>query len=343
MSTPDLHLNTAFRLDGAGRITSTREPGASRGPLFLLVRSATRSVWAVRAKVSENVARELDRLAREEPPAPDLRSAPVHAARYSSLVAGRIESGPAFEFPRDIARPDEVVVVEDERLLEHHFRGWVPGEIAAGRSPVFAVIENGAPVSLCFCARTSHVAAEAGVETAEVFRGRGFAPRVTAAWALSIRATGRVPLYSTSWTNTASLAVARKLGLVAYASHWSLSDDAAFFEPDGTLAGDPVAALRSCIEHGGRALLFDQGALPAAFFDLRTGVAGELVQKLVNYHVRMAAVVPDLAAHSPRFTEFAREANHGPQFRFFATRQEAIDWLGGACERLARVDQPAPQ
>ncbi|MXZ22396.1 MAG: GNAT family N-acetyltransferase, partial [Caldilineaceae bacterium SB0665_bin_25] len=33
---------------------------------------------------------------------------------------------------------------------------------------------------------------------------------------------GRVPLYSTSWENGASLAVARKLGLVAYASGWSL-------------------------------------------------------------------------------------------------------------------------
>jgi PadR family transcriptional regulator AphA len=101
----------------------------------------------------------------------------------------------------------------------------------------------------------------------------------------------------------------------------------AFFEPDEACASDPVAALRSCIEHGQRALLLDHGALPAAFFDVSTGVAGELVQKLVNYHVRMAAVVPDLAVHSPRFREFAREANGGRQFRFFATRQQAIDWL----------------
>ncbi len=116
------------------------------------------------------------------------------------------------------------MVVEDERLLERHFRGWVPGEIAAGRSPVLAIVEAGYPVSVCFCARRSEVAAEAGLETAEAFRGRGFGSRVTAAWALAVRATGRVPLYSTSWTNEASLAVARKLGLAAYASTWSLSD-----------------------------------------------------------------------------------------------------------------------
>ena len=100
-----------------------------------------------------------------------------------------------------------------------------------------------------------------------------------------------------------------------------------FFEPDAAEPITPVAALVRCIEHGSRALLLDRSALPAAFFDLSTGVAGEFVQKLTNYGVRMAAVVPDLAAHPPRFREFAREANTGRQFRFCATREAAIDWL----------------
>lgn len=236
MSTPDLHLKTAFVLNDKGRIVSTREPGANRGPLFLLVRSATCCAWAVRADLPKDLASELDRLAREEPPALDLRDAPVHADRYLSLVAGRIgpgnqavartrqSKGLAFAFPDAVARPTGVVVIKDERLLERNFRGWVPGEIAAGRSPVLAIVEEGYPVSVCFCARRSEVAAEAGLETAAAFRGRGFGPRVTAAWALAVRATGRIPLYSTSWTNDASLAVARKLGLTAYASTWSLSD-----------------------------------------------------------------------------------------------------------------------
>jgi hypothetical protein len=236
MSTPELHLKTAFILNGEGRITSTREPGASRGPLFSLVRSSTCCAWAIRADVPKDLASELDRLAREEPPALDLSVAPVNADRYLSLVGDRIRSGheavaktrqsdgPNFTFPDGMARVSDVVVVEDERLLEANFRGWVPGEIAAGRSPVLAVVQEGHPVSVCFCARRSDVAAEAGLETAEAFRGRGLAQRVTTAWALAIRATGRVPLYSTSWTNDGSLAVARRLGLVAYANHWSILD-----------------------------------------------------------------------------------------------------------------------
>jgi len=234
VSTPDLHLKTMFVLNDEGRIVSTREPGANRGPLFSLARSATRCAWAVRAGLPSDLTAEIDRLAREEPPTSALRDAPVHADRYLSLVGGQVGSGhgaavkarqsdgPAFTFPQALVRPTEIVVVEDERLLERNFRGWLPGEIAAGRSPVLSIVEDGYPVSVCFCARRSDTAAEAGVETAEAFRGRGFGPRVTTAWAMATRATGRVPLYSTAWTNDASLSVARKLGLIAYASTWSL-------------------------------------------------------------------------------------------------------------------------
>jgi hypothetical protein len=185
--------------------------------------------------VPDAVAAELDRLARVEPPLVELSDAPLHADRYVAMLrthaspAGSVAStapsgGPAFVFPTDIEQPPGIVFVDDEQLLNHNFRGWAQGEIAAGSGPVAALVMNGYPVSICFSARSSDVAAEAGVETAEPFRGRGLAPRVTAAWALAIRAGGRIPLYSTSWTNTPSLAVARKLGLIAYASSWSLSD-----------------------------------------------------------------------------------------------------------------------
>ena len=136
----------------------------------------------------------------------------------------RLSDGPTFSFPDALVQPIDVAVVDSETLLEHNFRGWVPGEIAEGRAPVLAVFDHGRPVSICFCARRSDVAAAAGLETADAYRRRGYGAGVTAAWALAIRASGRVPLYSTAWTNLASLGVARKLNLVAYASTWSLYD-----------------------------------------------------------------------------------------------------------------------
>ena len=222
MSTPELQLATLYETDATGRLTTTREPAKQPAPLFALIRSTTAVAYGIRADVPDTLADELSALARDEAPVRDLREQPKHVDRYRSL--GTTESfGPAFEFPDAVAAPSDIVVVDDELALNVNFRGWVPGEIAAGCGPVMAIVVDGHPVSICFCARRSDVAAEAGVDTAPSYRGRGYAGRVTSAWALAMRASGRTPLYSTSWTNTASLAVARKLGLVAYASTWSIA------------------------------------------------------------------------------------------------------------------------
>ena len=222
MSTPALQLQTLFLLDGEGRISATRSPEPSPGPLFMLIRGTASCAWAVREDVPREIADELNGLAREEPPVSDLRQDPVHAERYKSLVSGGVDSGPAFTFPEKIVQPRRTVLIDEIQLLDHHFSGWKAGEIPE-RMPIVAVVEEGYPVSVCFCARRSNVAAEAGLETAVAYRGRGLGPRVAAAWALAIRASGRIPLYSTQWSNGASRAVARKLGLVAYASNWNIS------------------------------------------------------------------------------------------------------------------------
>ena len=225
MITPAVELATGFVLNDRGRIVSTREPHANRGPLFTIIRSATECAWALHEDVPERLAEQIATLARQEPPVRDLRAAPVYAAQYLALARGRPDfAGPAFLFPEALAAAGDVVSVDDERWLQHNFQGWKLGEIAPGRAPVLAVIEDGLPVSICFCARRSAAAAAAGLETAEAFRGRGFGPRVTAAWAMAVRASGRVPLYSAAWSNAPSLAVARKLGLTAHASFWSISE-----------------------------------------------------------------------------------------------------------------------
>jgi hypothetical protein len=225
MNPSQLHLETLFALDAAGRIVSTREPNGSPGPLFTLVRGAESCAWAVRADLPADLAGELSRLAGGEPPTRDLREPPLHAERYASLLGGAVWSGPAFVFPPTLKAPDGVAVLDDEGPLARHFRGWKPGEIRAGRAPMMAVMQKGEAVSCCFSARRSPAAAEAGVETAEGFRGRGLGAQVTTAWALAVRASGRTPMYSTAWSNASSLALARKLGLKAYAADWSVSTE----------------------------------------------------------------------------------------------------------------------
>jgi hypothetical protein len=171
-------------------------------------------------------------LASEELPTSNFQRPPKHLEAYMNLVGGEFESGPAFEFPQRIPLFGEAVLIHHVEQLQGSFRGWTAAELP-GRSPIMAICEKGVPVSICFNARASELVAEAGVETAPEFRGRGLAGLATAAWAAAIRASGRTPIYSTSWSNGPSLAVAGKLGLIACASYWSLL--AAESTKDGSL------------------------------------------------------------------------------------------------------------
>jgi hypothetical protein len=221
--TPAIQLEALFVLNDAGCIVSTREPNPSPGPRFCLIRGLAHCAWAAHADIPKDLAAKLGALAREESAIRDLNSDPLHARQYVSLIGGTVWSGPVFTFPVvDDPPPREIITVDRIDHLTRHFRGWTADELPE-RAPIVAVVEDGYAVSVCFCARRSAQAAEAGVETAESFRGRGLGPRVTAAWATAIRASGRLPLYSTSWSNKSSLSVARKFGLDACASDWSLS------------------------------------------------------------------------------------------------------------------------
>lgn len=215
------HLETLFILDGRGRIVSTREPYPGRGPEFVLIRRAYSCAWAIGFGIGDEQAREVTRLALDEHPTSDFRRPPKHIEEYMKIVGGEFDAGPAFEFPERMPLFEEAALIEDVEWLQGSFNGWIADELP-GRSPIMAIVEDGVPISICFCARVSELVAEAGVETAPEFRGRGIAGLATAAWATAIRASGRTPIYSTSWSNGASLAVARKLGLVACASYWNL-------------------------------------------------------------------------------------------------------------------------
>jgi hypothetical protein len=62
--------------------------------------------------------------------------------------------------------------------------------------------------------------------------------------------------------------------------------------------------------------------LDPAFFDLRTGLAGEILQKFVNYRLRLV-ILGDIGAHvaaSDALRDLVRESNRGRQVRFVADR-----------------------
>ncbi|MBS3753338.1 MAG: DUF4180 domain-containing protein [Anaerolineales bacterium] len=90
---------------------------------------------------------------------------------------------------------------------------------------------------------------------------------------------------------------------------------------------DPADVFRECVERGADSLLISAASLPEDFFDLSSGLLGELLHKLSTYRIKMALVVPDTGLYSPHFQAFARETNQGKEIHVFSTREEAVKWL----------------
>jgi len=134
-----------------------------------------------------------------------------------------VESGPAYRFEKyhEPARPTLAVTEANADVLRGGFEEFV--EELHSAQPFVAVLEGGRAVSVCRSVRVTAAAHEAGVETLPAFRGKGYARDVTAGWALMVRSAGAAPLYSTSWENSASQSVARKLRLVQYASDFHVT------------------------------------------------------------------------------------------------------------------------
>ncbi len=90
---------------------------------------------------------------------------------------------------------------------------------------------------------------------------------------------------------------------------------------------DALDLVGACGEYGTQNLMLHAESLPEAFYNLKTRLAGNVMLKFSNYWLRVAAVIPVELSHQGRFGEMVLETNQGNQFRVFATRAEAEDWL----------------
>ena len=79
--------------------------------------------------------------------------------------------------------------------------------------------------------------------------------------------------------------------------------------------------------YGMDGLLLTETDLDPSFFDLSSGLAGELFQKCTNYRLQLAIVIQDLSLYSPRVAELAFEHKNHRLIRFFDTVKGAKNWL----------------
>lgn len=76
-------------------------------------------------------------------------------------------------------------------------------------------------------------------------------------------------------------------------------------------------------------ILLPVSAVTPAFFDLRTGIAGEILQKYTNYGVQVAFVGDFSQYTSKALRDFIRESNRGGRVLFLDSRDAALEALHG--------------
>lgn len=217
-----------YTFNRRGRITSVNSPFDHRVPRFHFSRTREGNFWYHRADTPDPLASALDALCHSEPIEAPAEALPLHEADYRRLLEAEapIETlwqGPALVIPKEAGNSGKSVLVtrKNAHVLAGNMENWL---VDVGHSePLLASLEEGNAVSICASVRISDLVHEAGLETIPAARKQGRAVQVVAAWADAVRSEKCLPLYSTSWDNLASQAVAAKLGARLYGTDFHIT------------------------------------------------------------------------------------------------------------------------
>lgn len=221
----DLHIDALYERDAAGLVIASRDPHVTPPP-FHLVRTRVGNRWLLSARLEPARRQLLASILARQPPISDCTEElprPEAFAAMRSVLAEYSKShgeyrGPAYFFPDELPNADQAeLLIDVSEVPESGPFSWLRTFVASWHPIAVLRAADGTLASVCHSARSTHGAAEAGVETVDEYRGRGYGSTAVSAWAAAVRRGGRLPLYSTSWVNTPSRALARRLGLVAYA------------------------------------------------------------------------------------------------------------------------------
>lgn len=81
-------------------------------------------------------------------------------------------------------------------------------------------------------------------------------------------------------------------------------------------------------EAGCDRIILNKSAICEDFFNLRTGLAGEILQKFINYYMKIA-IVGDFSMYSSKsLKDFIYECNNGKDIFFLSNEKQAVEKLG---------------
>jgi hypothetical protein len=98
-------------------------------------------------------------------------------------------------------------------------------------------------------------------------------------------------------------------------------------EVTGTFIPNPQDALEllvNCAYQGAEKIIIHADQLMPDFFDLKTGIAGEILQKVSTYQLRLA-IVGDFSQYTSKsLQDFIFESNKMGRVSFVASVEEAV-------------------
>ncbi len=87
---------------------------------------------------------------------------------------------------------------------------------------------------------------------------------------------------------------------------------------------DGLDLLGNLYYQGFDRIIVDERSITPEFFDLKNGMAGEILQKFSNYRVRLAIVGDFTKYTSKSLRDFIYESNNGKQVNFVSSAAEAV-------------------
>lgn len=210
---------TLFTYDTRGRMVCRNDPEMKPAPRLFLAYTSGSYTIRFGQDISDSTTRRVQEMIDTQPALEHIRAVPPVVRRIQDVLGQRPsdrEGGPAYRFQESLPPAGKTIQITGANvMLARDTFPWLVSELVDWW-PCFAVVCDGAAVSVCFSARIGSLVCEAGVESLPAFRRRGYAAEATAAWAAAIRDSGRTPLYSTSRGNIASQSLARRLGLIMF-------------------------------------------------------------------------------------------------------------------------------
>lgn len=101
----------------------------------------------------------------------------------------------------------------------------------------------------------------------------------------------------------------------------------ALVQSEEPLICDGPSALELAVNAGAQCIAVNKAAVSEDFFNLSTGVAGDAVQKLVNYRYRLA-IIGDFSQYTSKaLRDYMYECNQGRHLYFVPTVEQALEEL----------------